>query len=311
MPTAVVLPEPAADLEIRDLPTPEPGAGEVVVEVSLAGVNFWEIMQRHGRVPAPERGVPGREGVGVVRALGADVEGLSVGQRVAWSNVGGSYAAEVTGPAEAFTPVPDAVDDATAAGLLFQGVTAHYLATDTWALGEGDTAVVTAAAGGVGTLLTQLLTARGVEVIAMVSSPEKAAVAKAAGAVQVLSYDDELPAKSAAAIFDAIGGDLPRRLLPGLRPRGAMVLYGTASGSVSDLGAGDLGQGSYFLTQAAGKDYSATPEERRRRSEDLLELAASGDLTVQVGGTWPLAEAAQALESLESRASTGKLLLKI
>lgn len=311
MPRAVVLPEPESDLEVRDLPTPAPGSGEVRVGVSLAGVNFWEIMQRHGRVPAPERGVPGREGVGVVHEVGEGVTGLEVGQRVAWSSVGGSYATELTGPAESFVAVPDDVDDQTAAGLLFQGVTAHYLATDTWPLGEGDTAVVTAAAGGVGLLLTQLLVARGVRVIGMVSTLGKADVARAAGAAEVLTYDDDVARGTVAAVFDAIGGELPRRLLTAMRPRSAMVLYGTASGSPSDLGAKDLGQGSFYLTQAAGKDYSRTPAERTARSVELLDLAARGVVRVEIGRVWPLSEAGEAWAALESRTSTGKLLLQV
>ncbi|WGX96795.1 alcohol dehydrogenase catalytic domain-containing protein [Nocardioides sp. L-11A] len=307
MPRAAVLTE--GRLVVQDLPTPEPAAGEVRVGVTLAGVNYWEIMQRDGRVPAPERGVPGREGVGVVRELGPGVDGLVVGQRVAWSSVDGSYAEEVTGPAAGFTPVPDGLADETAAGLLFQGMTAHYLATDAWPLGEGDAAVVTAAAGGVGLILTQLLTRRGVRVTGLASTPDKAAVVLAAGAVDVLGYDDPVAERSVAAVFDGVGADVPRRLLASLRPRGAMVLYGATSGQESDLGTLDLGQGSFFLTRAAGRDYLGDAVARAARAAELLRAAAAESLTVHIGGRWPLADAERAWEALTSRASRGKLLV--
>ena len=195
-------------------------------------------------------------------------------------------------------------------------MTAHYLATDVWPLGQGDAVAVTAAGGGVGLLLVQLLRWRGATVYGLTSDLDKAKEIGASGATTVLRYDDAAEQLRIAepdglsAIFDSVGDQLPRDLLPTLKARGAMVLFGAASGIESDLSVRDLGSGSYFLTRTAGRDYAHTPEEASRRARAVFSLAASGDLTVHVGGTWPLTDAAHALDALESRATTGKLLLK-
>jgi NADPH2:quinone reductase len=295
---------------------PQPGQGQVRVRVSRAGVNFWEVMQRRGRVPLPEHRVPGSEGVGVVEAVGDVVDHLVVGQRVAWSKVHGSYAEVVVGPAAAFAPVPDAVPDEVAAALLFQGATAYYLAHDSWQLTVGDVAVVTAAAGGVGVLLTQLLVSAGVQVIGVVSNPEKADAARRAGASQVFTYGDSLveeirgvAPQGVAVVYDAVGAGVAEPLLATLRPRGAMVLYGSASGQDADISAKDLGRASLFLTRAAGRDYAGDAHAAAERAALLLDLAARGVLRPELGGEYPLAEAASALDALESRATVGKLLL--
>lgn len=311
---------PSADhsqVTLSELPDRPLGRDEVRVDVAYAGINFWEILQRHGRVPIGDPAVPGTEGSGRVADVGDAVTGVSVGDRVAWSKVPGSYAATVTGPASAFLRVPDSVDDETAAGLLFQGVTAQYLATDTWPLGPGDIAVVTAASGGVGLLLTQLLVDRGAEVVAMVSSETKAAAATRAGAGKVLTYagdaGEALRAAGiggAAAVFDSVGGTVARSLVGALRPRGAMVLYGAASGEEAGISSNSLGAGSYFVTRTAGRDYALTAAEHSARANDVLARAAAGTLSVEVGGSWPLAEVERAWDALESRTTTGKLLLK-
>jgi len=291
------------------------GPDEARVEVAYVGVNYWEVMQRRGQVSRPETGALGSEGSGVVVEIGAGVTALRVGDEVCWRRVPGSYADEVVAPAESFHQVPPGLDLAQAAGLLSQGVTAQYLATDAWPLAAGDSAVVTAAAGGVGLLLTRLLVARGVRVIAALSDLAKAAAARGAGATAVLTYDDlverirALEPDGVAAGYDAVGGQVARDLLGALRVRGALVLYGAASGEEANVPSGRLGAGSFYLTRTAGRDYSRTPAEAAARAVEVLRLAAEGVLRVEVGGTWPLAEAGAALDALESRRTIGKLLL--
>jgi len=294
----------------------QPGPGQVRVRVIRAGINFWEVMQRRGRVPLPEHRIPGSEGVGVIDAVGEEVARLSVGQRVAWSKVPGSYAQTVVGPADAFARVPDGVADEVAAAVLFQGATAYYLAHDAWHLTVGDVAVVTAAAGGVGVLLTQLLTSAGVQVLGVVSSPAKAEVAQRAGAAQVFTYGEDLvdairgvAPQGVAVVYDAVGAGVAEPLLGVLRPRGAMVLYGSASGQDADICAKDLGGGSLFLTRAAGRHYAGDAHAAAERAALLLDLAARGVLRPELGAEYPLAEAGAALDALESRATVGKLLL--
>jgi NADPH2:quinone reductase len=318
MPIAAVLQHASSpQIQLTDIPETPLGSHDVRVEVAFAGVNFWEIMQRHGRVPIGDPAVPGTEGCGRVVEVGELVSQHQVGDRVAWSKVPGSYAASVVGPATSFLAVADEVDDQTAAGLLFQGVTAQYLATDTWPLGADDVAVVTAASGGVGLLLTQLLVDRGTTVVGLVSSEAKAGAALNAGASTVLTYGDlpseqlrEAGVTDVSAVFDSVGGSVARDLVKVLRARGGMVLYGSASGEEAGITSADLGAGSYFLTRTAGRDYARTPEEFSGRAQDLLTRAADGRVRVDVGGTWPLAEAERAWDALESRGTTGKLLLR-
>ncbi|MGB3483856.1 MAG: zinc-binding dehydrogenase [Mycobacterium sp.] len=295
---------------------PQPGDGQIRVRVVRAGINFWEVMQRRGRVPVPEHRIPGSEGVGVVEAVGAGVDRLAAGQRVAWSKVPGSYAELVVGPASAFTPVPDGVSDEVAAALLFQGATAYYLAHDVWHLTVGDVAVVTAAAGGVGVLLTQLLTSAGVQVIGVVSNQDKADVGRRAGATHMFTYSENLveeiravAPQGVAVVYDSVGAGVAEPLMASLRPRGAMVLYGAASGQEADISAKDLGGGSLFLTRTAGRDYTGDTHAAAERAALLLDLAARGVLRPELGTEFPLAEAAAALDALESRATVGKLLL--
>lgn len=315
--TRVVEVQPGGTISLVHRDLPALAAGEMRVAVTHAGVNFWEVLQRRGQVPVSEPTALGREGVGVVLACGSEVDQDRVGTRVAWSKVPGSYAEHVQGPASAFSPVPEGLRDETAAGVLFQGVTAQYLATDAWKLASGDIAVVTAAAGGVGLLLVQLLCDRGVTVYGTTSSRGKFAAVEAAGATDVFTHTDAADVlrsrfkEGADVVFDAIGSHVPRQLLPLLAPRGAMILYGAASGMESDLNASDLGAGSYYLSRTAGRDYARTPHEAAGRAATVLELASSGALKVRVGGMWALEDAAEALDALESRSTTGKLLLGV
>lgn len=300
------------------VPVREPGPGELLVRVTLAGVNYWDVMQRTGAVPLPPSGVPGVEGVGVVEAVGEGAPEDLVGRRVAWSKMPGSYAGAVVGTSDFFLPVPDDVSDEQAAGLLMQGVTAQYLARDTAPLGDRDAAVVLAAAGGVGTLLTQLLVAAGVRVIGVVGTAAKTDAARAAGAAEVVVDDgDDLAAAvlarvpgGVAAVFDGNGGPAAPRALGMLRPRGWLVLFGTAAGPIPDLPAGALGAGSYVVTRTAGKHFAGDPATWRPRAEDVLARARSGALAVAPVAVLPLEDAAEAHRRMESRESTGKLLLR-
>ena len=290
---------------------------QVRVRVSFAGVNFWEVMQRRGRVPLADPRVPGSEGVGVVEGVGSLVTGLAAGTRVAWSRVPGSWAESIVAPADSLFAVPEGVADEVAASLLFQGQTAYYLCQETWPLDAGDTAVVTSAAGGVGQLLTQLLVGRGARVIAVVSSEPKVESARASGASEVLHYGAELAEQvralipdGVAAVFDAVGAGVAEPLLTTLRPRGAMVLYGSSSGNEAAISASHLGAGSYYLTRTAGRDYFGNADQVRARVHRLFELVQDGTLHPAVGATYPLDDARRALDDLESRTTVGKLLLR-
>ena len=301
-------------LELTEIPLEDLAHNQIRVRVLLAGVNFWDVMQRRGDVPLPEDGVPGVEGVGIVESVGAGVSADLVGQRVVWSKVGSSYASHVQGAAEFFVPVPDSLSDTAVAGVLMQGVTAQYLATDTTDLQPGDIALVTAGAGGVGLLLTQFLQSRGVDIIGVVGSSAKAGATRSnhtlidsenlAGEVRTLAPG------GVAAVFDAAGGD-SGRFFARLRPRGICVLYGAAGGPISPIAPGDLGAGSFYVTRTAGRDYAAAPGEWLARAQDVLSHAAVGELVADVSEVLNLAQAAEAHRSLESRATTGKILLRV
>ena len=315
--STIVVPEtgPPDVLRALELPLVDLTGSEVRVLTSLVGVNFWDVMQRRGDVPLPADRVPGVEGVGVVTAVGPDADPSLMGSRVAWSKVPSSYSSVVQGPQASFITVPDDVTDEAAAGALMQGVTAQYLATDTTSLGAGQWAVVTAAAGGVGGLLTQSLVARGVEVIAVVGSAAKRDAARLTGADRVLvdsaSLVDDVRAIAAEgvdAVFDAAGGHVAR-LFGMLRPRGICVLYGAAGSPIAPIEPGALAAGSFYLTRTAGRDYAATAGEWTARALDVMSRVADGSLVVRVGDTLPLASAAEAHRRLEDRMTTGKVLL--
>ncbi|MBY8863367.1 zinc-binding dehydrogenase [Nocardia sp. CA2R105] len=301
---------------IVETPSAPIQADEVRVRVRAAGLNFWQVMQLRGQVHTEPGQALGTEGAGIVAEVGATVTSVAVGDSVAWTRVPGSFADEVVAPAEAFYLVPDGVDDRTAAALLFQGMTAHYLAVDGWPLREGSTAVVTSAAGGVGLLLIQLLVARGVEVIGVVSSPEKKDLVQSVGARHVLFYSDDLAEQirliipgGVSAVYDAVGGDVARKLVESLAVQGALVLYGAASGEEADIPLDALGSGSRYLTRTQGRHFTGDPAVAARRTQELFALVADGTLHVHIGQTRPLEEAERALEMLADRRSTGKVLL--
>jgi len=306
-------------LSLAERAAPQPGPGEVLVEVAAAGVNFMDIYQREG-VGGYRREPPfvlGGEGAGTVTALGEGVTGLAVGDRVAWASVAGSYAEQVVLPAGRAVPVPAGVSLQVAAAVILQGLTAHYLVSSTYPVRDGDVAVVHAAAGGVGLLLTQLVKRRGGIVVATTSGGPKEALARAAGADYVTGYDsfraavDEVTGGVGAhVVYDGVGRDTFDDSLAALRPRGMMVLYGAASGQVPPFDLQRLNRGgSLFATRPTLGDYIATVEELRWRAGEVFGLVAGGELDVRIGGSYPLADAARAQEDLAARRTTGKLLL--
>jgi NADPH2:quinone reductase len=296
-------------LELQDVAAPAAGAGEVLVDVTVAGINFRDVYDRRGRwtsLPA----VGGVEGVGRVGALGEGVTGFAVGDRVAWNNEPGSYAEQAVVRASRAVPVPDGLDDELACAALLQGMTAHYLTHSTYPVQSGDEVLVHAAAGGAGRLVVQMAKMRGGRVTATTSGGEKADLARSAGADEVIGYD-EVPEGRFAAVYDGVGQATFDRSLAALRPRGMLVLYGAASGPVPPFEITRLNEGSTFLTRPTLLHYTATREELLWRSGDVYGWVAAGKLEVRIGGRYPLEDARRALEDLESRRTTGKLLLTV
>jgi NADPH2:quinone reductase len=307
-------------LGLHDLPVPEVKPGEALVKLEASGINFIDVYQRTGRYPTPYFPyVLGNEGAGVVESIGAGVTNVAVGDRVAYAMVIGSYAEYAAVPAERLVHVPDGVSSRDAAALMLQGMTAHYLVNSTFALQPGQTALVHAAAGGVGLLLTQLAKAKGATVIATISTAEKAALAKKAGADETIDYTtldfaEEVRRITNGAgvdvVYDAVGKTTWEKSIASLRPRGYFVLYGAASGPVPPLDLQVLAQGgSLFATRPGLQNYAATPEEIAWRAGDLFASVLDGTLALRVEHTYPLADAARAHTDLEGRATTGKLLL--
>lgn len=304
-------------LEPSEVDTPEPGPGQVLVRLAATGVNYIDIYFRTGQYPSELPLTPGSEGAGTVVAVGPGVTSPAVGDRVASTNLAGSYAEYALVPANRVVPVPDGVSDEQAAASLLQGMTAHYLLLDTAPVRSGDTVLVHAAAGGMGLLLTQLATRLGARVIGTVSTPEKEKLARQAGAAEVIGYDG-IAAKvreltggaGVASVYDGVGRTTFDESLASLRPRGILALYGAASGKVPPFDPQRLqGGGSLFLTRPTLAHYIADDEELRRRASDVYGWVADGSLSVLVGGRYPLAEAGRAHTDLASRRTTGKLLL--
>jgi NADPH2:quinone reductase len=320
---AVVVTKPGGPevLELQDRATPEPGAGELLVDVRAAGVNFTDIYQRTGLYPVQTPFVLGSEGSGAIAATGADVTDLRVGQRVAWAQASGSYAEQVIVRAAAAVPVPDELADDVAAGALLQGMTAHYLLNSTYPVQPGDTVLVHAAAGGVGLLLTQLAKAKGARVIATVGASsggqDKAARARGAGADVVLGYEgfaDEVrrltDGLGVPVVFDSVGATTVDGSLASLRRRGMLVLFGQSSGVVPPLEPRRLMTGgSLYVTRPTMGDYLASREELLWRAGDVFGALVDGSLVVRIGGRYALADAADAHRDLEARRTTGKLVL--
>jgi NADPH:quinone reductase len=307
-------------LRVRDRESDEPPARYVRVAVAASGVNFIDVYQRTGAYPKPLPFVAGSEGAGTVVELGPDVTELAVGDRVAWAMVdGGGYAEEVLVPADRAVPVPDEVDLDAAAAVLLQGMTAHYLCETTFPAGPGHTALVHAAAGGVGLLLTQMLSAKGARVIATTSTREKADLARVAGADEVVLYTEADLVEEVTrltddagvhVVYDGVGATTFDAGLELLRRRGMMVLYGASSGPVPPFDPQVLNrQGSLFLTRPTLGHYIAERAELVRRGGDVLRQVGTGALDVRIGGRYTIEDAGRAHEALEGRRTTGKLLI--
>jgi NADPH2:quinone reductase len=300
-------------LELRDEPEPEAGPGQVLVGVETAGVNYRDVYERvgGGYAPGAPPFVAGIEGAGTVLAVGAGVETVAAGDRVAWVGAQGSYAEQLAVDADQVVPVPAAVSSEDAAAVLLQGITAQYLATSTYPVAAGDTVVVHAAAGGVGLLLTQIVKLRGAHVIATTSTPAKAELAREAGADEVIGYDELRDDTGAAVVYDGVGRATFERSLGALRRRGMMVLYGAASGQPDPVAPATLAAKSLFLTRPGLGAYTADRAELLARADDVFGWLAAGKLSVRIGGRYALEDARGAQEELEARRSTGKLVLRV
>lgn len=306
-------------LRWRELPDPEPSAGQMVVELAAAGVNFIDTYQRSGLYQVPLPYVPGLEGAGTVVAVGPGVAGVSVGDPVAWPSSPGSYATRVALPADRVVAVPDGVDMEVAAAVQLQGMTAHYLTHDTYRLTAGSRCLVHAGAGGVGLLLIQIAKRLGAEVFTTVGSPEKADLARAAGADHVILYREVDFAEAVTEIggprpldvvYDGVGKSVFDASLSLLRRRGTMATFGNASGPVDPVSPLVLSSnGSLFLTRPTLFDHIVERAELERRAGDVFAWIAAGDLDVRIGARFGLADAADTHRALEGRQTTGKVLL--
>lgn len=306
-------------LELVDLPIPVPGPGQVLIRIAATGVNFIETYVREGRYKAPLPLIPGTEAAGVIEAVGEGVESFWAGDRVASTAVQGSYAEYALVPASTLVKVPAHVDLKLAAAAILQGMTAHYLSHSTYALRQGETALIHAAAGGTGRLLVQMAHHAGARVIATVSTDEKAELARSAGADEVIKYTEAdfeaetrrlTDGRGVDVVYDSVGRSTFEKSLNCLRPRGMMVLFGGSSGAVPPFDLIQLStHGSLFVTRPTLKDYIATSEDLHHRAGDVFRWIEQGKLEVRVPHIYPLADAAKAQIDLASRSTTGKLLL--
>ncbi|MDQ4076465.1 MAG: quinone oxidoreductase [Chloroflexota bacterium] len=306
-------------LQLDEVPTPEPGQGQVRVRLEATGVNFIDIYHRTGQYPRSLPFIPGSEGAGVVEAVGPGVSEVEEGDRVAYAMEPGSYAEYAVVEASKLVPVPEEITTEQAAAVMLQGMTAHYLSHSTYPLKEGDTALVHAAAGGVGHLLVQMAKQRGARVIGTVSTEEKDRLAREAGADEVIRYtevDFEEETKRLTAgqgvevVYDSVGQSTFQQSLRSLKPRGYLVLYGQSSGAVPPLDPQVLNRlGSLFLTRPSLGHYVAAREELLWRAGDLFQSLAKGTLQLRIDKRFPLADAPAAHRYLEGRQTKGKILL--
>lgn len=306
-------------LRYEDVPTPTPGAEEVLVRLEAIGVNYIDIYHRTGLYQNPLPFTPGMEGAGVVAAVGSKVQDLQVGDRVAYAGVSGAYAEYAVVPAWRLVTLPAALDAKAGAAAMLQGMTAHYLTRATYPLKAGETALVHTAAGGVGLLLVQIAKRLDARVFGTVSTEAKARLAREAGADAVILYteqDFEVEVKRLTdghgvnVVYDSVGKTTFEKSLNVLAPRGYLVLFGQSGGPVFPVDPAILGvKGSLFLTRTTLGHYTATREELLQRAGDVLGWVASGQLKLRIEQTFPLGEAAEAHRRLEGRQTTGKVLL--
>jgi NADPH:quinone reductase len=309
-----------ADVLQRDsLNTPKAEPGHVTIKIEAAGINFIDIYQRKGLYKVPLPYTLGLEAAGVISQVGIGVEDFQVGDRVAYSSIPGAYAEYAHAPADKIVKIPDGVDTKTAAAAMLQGMTAHFLVNDTYHLKAGETCLIHAVAGGVGLLLTQMAKAKGATVIGTTSTEEKARLAKDAGADHVILYTHEdfeegvkriMVGKGLQVVYDSVGKTTFDKSLNVLAMRGMMVLYGQSSGPVEPFAPQLLNaKGSLYLTRPSLFHYIATREEFVKRASDVFAMIQQGKLNVHIGETFALDEAAEAQRKLESRQTTGKILL--
>ncbi len=305
------------NMVLEQILTPTPSQGQVLVKLEAIGVNFIDTYKRAGLYPVPLPFTPGEEAAGTIEAVGAEVSGFAVGEKVAYSNVMGAYAEYAVVAADKLIKAPAGLESRQAAALMLQGMTAHYLAYSTFPLKPGDTCIVHAGAGGVGLLLIQMAKMAGAIVISTASSDEKRQLAKGAGADYALPYEGfEVTArevtggKGVDVVYDGVGQATWEASLASLRVRGMMVLYGQSSGPVAPFNPQVLNQkGGLFLTRPALGHYTQTREELEHRAGEILKWAALGKLKVRIGAEFPLEQAALAHQKLQGRETTGKVLL--
>jgi len=307
------------ELVLSEIGEPSPGEDELLVEVDAAGLNFIDVYQRSGFYDMTYPFVPGLEGAGTVIEAGSNVDGLAAGDRVGWTDVPGSYAEKVAVPVSRAIPLPAGIESKTAAAVLLQGLTAHFLASDTFPLSAGDRCLIHAGAGGVGLLLTQIAKLRGAQVFTTVGSEEKAELSRAAGSDNVIVYSDTDFKTAVEAIagpnamdvvYDGVGAATFQQGLDLIRPRGMMVSFGNASGPPPEISPLILAaKGSIYLTRPTMRHYVGERSDLIGRSSDLFQWIAEGRLQVRIGAELPLADAAEAHRALERRATTGKVIL--
>jgi len=306
-------------LKYVDRSIPARGEHESLVDVRVAGVNFVDTYHRTGLYPSPLPFTPGTEGVGALRETGSTTpSGLSAGMRVGWVKSEGSYAEVAAIESEQLIPIPDGIGDAEATALLLQGMTAHYLAVDSYRIKPGDLAVVHAGAGGVGLLLTQYVKSLGGVVIATASTEAKRELCLGAGADLAIDYSgfkdvvmEFSEGRGAHVVYDGIGRDTFDESLDSVRARGTLVVYGYASGPVPQFDLRRLTAGSIFLTRPTLAHFISTRAELLQRANEVFRAHLAGQMNVRIGGRYALKDAARAHQDLESRATTGKLLLEI
>jgi NADPH:quinone reductase len=306
-------------LTLREIPTPVPGPGEALMRIEASGVNFIDTYHREGRYPAALPYTLGQEAAGTVVSIGADVTSVKPGDRVAWCGVPGTYAEFAVAPADRLVAVPAGVSLQQAAAAILQGMTAHYLAHSAYKIQNGDEVLIHAGAGGTGLLLTQIAKSLGARVFTTVSTEEKAALSRAAGADEVILYTQTdfaaevkrlTSGRGLPVVYDSVGKSTFDHSLTCLRRRGILVLFGGSSGAVPPLDLIRLSTlGSLFVTRPTLKDYVVTRSDLMARADDVFNGVAAGTLKLRIEYTYPLADAAQAHRDIESRNTTGKLLL--
>lgn len=307
------------NLMLEQVPEPTPGPGELLIDMQWAGVNFIDTYHRHGLYPLDFPFIPGVEGVGTVAEAGGDTAGFSPGDRVGWINTLGTYAERNVVPGDQAIPIPDEIESDVAAAVLLQGMTAHYLATDTFELSRGDRCLIHAGAGGVGLLLTQIAVMKGAEIITTVGSHDKARLSREAGAGEVIVYTEVdfkeeverlIGPHALDVVFDGVGAATFDKSIDLLRPRGLMASFGNASGPVPKIAPLTLSQkGSLYLTRPTMAHYVQTREILLGRAHDLFDWIRAGTLDVRIGHRFPIEQSADAHRALEGRETTGKVLL--